>query len=228
MKRQLDPLEILRDMRQGGTSFNVPIPHVIFLSLCNILMGASIWRMVLSGFIISAWYFDFHLQENYCKALSPMLTIIIGWECSWYDLAVLTCGEAMKPTFGKQAYRYRNDIIMPADDYCLYHCINYVLSNGGVKPTQATAISFLEKVAARLRDAGLSEQATRLLLPGSAGYPDEPDFAAIAAEAGFSFAIVQEGIPAPLVYGSEHGRVRMTVRRHSVADGAGIFHRTMT
>ena len=80
---------------------------------------------------------------------------------------------------------------------------------------------FRAKVVARLRDAGLSEQATRLLLPGSAGYPDEPDFAAIAAEAGFSFAIVQEGIPAPLVYGSEHGRVRMTVRRHSVADGAG-------
>ena len=72
-----------------------------------------------------------------------------------------------------------------------------------------------------LCDAGLSEQATRLSQPGSAGYPDEPDFAAIAAEAVFSFAIVQEGIPAPLVNGSEHGRVRMTVRRHSVADGAG-------
>ena len=76
---------------------------------------------------------------------------------------------------------------MPADDYCLYHCINYVLSNGGVKPTTAAAMSFREKVVARLRDADLSEQATRLLLPGSAGYPDEPDFAAIAAEAGFFF-----------------------------------------
>ena len=57
MKRQLDPLEIWRDMRQGGNTMNVPIPHVILLSLCNILMGASIWRMVLSGFTISAWYF---------------------------------------------------------------------------------------------------------------------------------------------------------------------------
>ena len=44
MKRQLDPLEMWRDMRQRGNTMNVPIPHVIFLSLCNILMGASIWR----------------------------------------------------------------------------------------------------------------------------------------------------------------------------------------
>ena len=70
MKRQLDPLEILRDMRQGGNTSNVPIPHVIVLSLCNIVMGASIWRMVLSGFTISAWYFNHHFQENYCKAIS--------------------------------------------------------------------------------------------------------------------------------------------------------------
>ena len=70
MQRQLDPLEILRDMRQGGSTINVPIPHVIFLSLCNILMGASIWRIMLSGFTISAWYFKYHFQENYCKAIS--------------------------------------------------------------------------------------------------------------------------------------------------------------
>ncbi len=82
MKRQLDPLEILRDMRQGGNTINVPIPHVIFLSLCNIFMGASIWRMVLSGFTISAWYFKCNFQENYCKAISPALTIILAWECS--------------------------------------------------------------------------------------------------------------------------------------------------
>ena len=46
------------------------IPHAIVLSLCNIIMGASIWRMVLSGFTISAWYFNHHFQENYCKAIS--------------------------------------------------------------------------------------------------------------------------------------------------------------
>ena len=130
MKRQLDPLEILRDMRQGGNTMNVPIPHVIFLSLCNIFMGASTWRMVLSGFTISAWYFEYHFQENYCKAISPALTIFLAWECSWFDLAVLMYGEAMKHTFGKRAHR--GDTPMPADDYCLYHCINYALSSGRV------------------------------------------------------------------------------------------------
>ena len=78
------------------------IPHAIFLSLCNILMGASIWRMVLSGFTISVWWFNYHFQENYCKAISPALTIILAWECSWFHLAILTYGEAMKPTFGKK------------------------------------------------------------------------------------------------------------------------------
>ena len=114
MKRQLDPLEMWRDMRQSGNTMNVPIPHVIFLSLCNILMGASIWRMVLSGFTISAWWFNCHFQENYCKAISPALTIILAWECSWYDLAILTHGEAMKPTFGKRAYK--GDTPMPGAD----------------------------------------------------------------------------------------------------------------
>ena len=83
MKRQLDPLEILRDIRQGGSTINLPIPHVILLSLCNLLMGASSWRMVLSGFTISVWWFNYHCQENYCKAISPALTIILAWECWW-------------------------------------------------------------------------------------------------------------------------------------------------
>ena len=64
MKRQLDPLEILRDMRQGGSTINVPIPHVILLSLCNLLMGASSWRMVLSGFTIGLWWLNYHFQEE--------------------------------------------------------------------------------------------------------------------------------------------------------------------
>ena len=39
MKQQVDPIEILRDMRQGGTAINVPIPHLILLSLSNLFMG---------------------------------------------------------------------------------------------------------------------------------------------------------------------------------------------
>ena len=79
MKRQLDPLEILRDMRQGGSTINVPILHVILLSLSNLFMGPSSWRMVLSSFTISLWWFKSHFQENYCKAISPALSSILAW-----------------------------------------------------------------------------------------------------------------------------------------------------
>jgi hypothetical protein len=193
------------------------------LSLCNVLMGASIWRMVLSGFTISAWYFKCHFQESYCKAISPALTIILAWECSWFDLAILTYGEAMKPTFGKSGKNKISDadIKMPADDYCLYHCFNYARSNGTAALTQDYAKRLQKRIVARIRRDGLSGQAARLLKLGSAGYPDEPDFAYFVAEAGFSFAVVQDTMPAPLVYGSELGPVRLTVRRHYITDGGG-------
>ena len=229
MKRQLDPLEIVRDIRQGGSTINVPIPHVILLSLCNILIGASIWRMVLSGFTISAWWFNCHFQEDYCKAISPALTIILAWGCSWFDLAVLTYGEAMKPTFGKKGNNKISDgdIKMPADDYCLYHCFNYAMSNGAAPLTMAYAMRLNRKIrarmtaeAGRMRRAGLSteadalsKQAARLSEHGSAGYADEEDFAYFVAEAGISFAIVQDTIAEPLVYGSELGPICLTVRR---------------
>ena len=124
---------------------------------------------------------------------------------------------------------------MPADDYCLYHCFNYAMSNGAAPLTQNYAMRLRRKIrtrisaeACRMRVAGLlreadalSKQAARLNEPGSAGYPDEEDFAYFVAEAGFSFAIVQDTIPEPLVYGSELGPVCLTVRRHYVKDGEG-------
>ena len=237
MKQQLDPMEILRDMRQGGIAMNTPIPHLILLCLSNLLTGAQSWRMYISGLTINLWWCNFHLPENYCRALSPILTIILGWECSWYDLAILTYGEAMKPTFGKKGNNKitDGDIKMPADDYCLYHCFNYAMSNGAAPLTQIYAMRLRRKIRTRIsaearrklvaglsREAdALSKQAARLNEPGSAGYPDEEDFAHFAAEAGFSFAIVQDTIPEPLVYGSELGPVCLTVRRHYVKDGEG-------
>ena len=113
------------------------------------------------------------------------------------------------------------DIKMPADDYCLYHCFNYAGSNGTSPLTEDFATRLQKRIAARIRRDGLSAQGERLLMPGADGYPDEEDFPYFAAEAGFSFAIVQDTMPAPLVYGSEHGPVCLTVRLHNVADGAG-------
>ena len=143
----------------------------------------------------------------------------------------------MKPTFGKKGNNKitDGDIKMPADDYCLYHCFNYAMSNGAAPLTQIYAMRLRRKVRTRIiaearrklvaglsREVdALSKQAARLNEPGSAGYPDEEDFAHFAAEAGFSFAIVQDTIPEPLVYGSELGPVCLTVRRHDVKDGEG-------
>ena len=50
----------------------------------------------------------------------------LAWECSWFDFAILTYGEAMKPTFGDAG----NDMPMPADGDCLYHSFNYAMSGG--------------------------------------------------------------------------------------------------
>ena len=98
---------------------------------------------------------------------------------------------------------------------------NYARSNGTAPLTQDYAKRQQKRIFARIRRDGLSGQAARLLKLGLAGYPDEPDFAYFVAEAGFSFAIVQDAMPAPLVYGSELGPVRLTVRRLFTTDGAG-------
>jgi hypothetical protein len=149
--------------------------------------------------------------------------MVLAWECSWFDLAILTYGEAMKPTFGTG-----DDIKMPTDGYCFYHCFNYASSNGASPLTRSFAMRLRNLVVFRMRkaaaaggDCRLSEEADRLLDEGEAGYPDEDSFPYIAAEVGYSFALVQDGLAAPLVYGSEHGAVRLTIRRHDVTDGAG-------
>ena len=79
----------------------------------------------------------------------------------------------------------------------------------------------MAKVLAYLRRHGHSEEARRLLEAGEAGYPGEEDFPAIAAVAGFSFSVLQDTIRDELVYASELGPVRLTVRRHYIGDGSG-------
>ena len=105
-----------------------------------------------------------------------MLTLILAWGCSWFDLAILTYGEAMKPTFGKKGKNKINDadIKMPADDYCLYHCFNYAMSNGAAPLTRDYAMRLRRKIrtrisveAGRMRIAGLSTEADALSKPVS-------------------------------------------------------------
>ena len=161
MKRQVDPMEIWRDLRQGGSTLNAPIPHLILLCLSNICMGASSWRMVLSGFTISLWWLNYHFEENYCKAISPPLSMILAWEWAWFDFVIFTYGEAMKPTFGDDDDS--NDIKMPADGDCVYHSFNYAMSDGTAALTRQLATRLRSRVVAAIRRDGLFEQAARLL-----------------------------------------------------------------
>ena len=76
MNRQVDPINMLRDMRHGVSIGSYwPLPRIIFLCLFNFCMGVATWRMVLSGITISLWWFTYHFEEEYCKAISPALTI---------------------------------------------------------------------------------------------------------------------------------------------------------
>ena len=95
------------------------------------------------------------------------------------------------------------------------------MSNGSSPLTEDYARRLQGKIYRRIRQDKLFKQADRLMKPGADGYPDEEDFYYFAAVAGFSFAIVQEPLLEPLVYGSQFGPVRLTLRRHEVADGAG-------
>ena len=144
-----------------------------------------------------------------------MLTLILAWGCSWFDLAIPTYGEAMNPTFGASD----SDIKMPADDYCLYHCFNYAKSGGTSPLTEDYARRLQRKIYQLMKRHGKHEDADRIMQAGEYGYPDESDFIYFAEEAGFAFAVVSD-IPTR-VYGSQFGPVCLTVRRHYVKDGAG-------
>ena len=171
MQQQVGPMEIWRDLRQGSCAVRGPIPHIILVCLSNVFMEVQSWRAVVSGLTIMAWLLDYHLEESYCRVISPMLTLILAWGCSWFDLAILTYGEAMKPTFGKKGKNKITDadIKMPADDYCLYHCFNYAMSNGAAPLTRNYAMRLRRKIrtrisveAGRMRVAGLSREADAL------------------------------------------------------------------
>ena len=109
---------------------------------------------------IAMWGSTTHFVGRLCPVISVSLTLYLSLAAgaSWRIACMTVLLELYQPTFGKRAHK--GDLPMPADDYCFYHCINYVLSNGEAKLTTTAAMRFRAKVVARLRDTGLSEQAT--------------------------------------------------------------------
>ena len=214
-----------------------PVGSMTVVSLVHTLSDLLCCSAALLA--IGMWASSTHFRGGLCPSISMALTSCLSYSvgASLATTCTMVLLELYKPTFGKKGKNKITDadIKMPADDYCLYHCFNYAMSNGAAPLTQNYAMRLRRKIRSRisaavgrmrvaglLREAdALSKQAARLNELGSAGYPDEEDFAHFAAEAGFSFAIVQDTIPEPLVYGSELGPVCLTVRRHYVKDGEG-------
>ena len=142
MKWQFPLTLMMRDARECGqrtamvtppckaTEINGLLSPALLRGLWNLFMSVSSWRIELSGFTISLWCFNYHFKDTYCRAISPVLSFILGLESLCPILAIMTYREAIKPTFGKRARPEDGDVKMPADGLRLYHCINHVLSNG--------------------------------------------------------------------------------------------------
>ena len=83
----------------------------------------SIWTIAL-------WATDRHFVGKLCPCISVALTLYLSQStgATWRTILTLASLELYSPTFG--------DIKVPADDYCLYHCFNYVMSNGSSPLTE--------------------------------------------------------------------------------------------
>jgi hypothetical protein len=146
--------------------------------------------------------------------------------------------SGVHPGYATNVPLLSSPILTPPDHRCWYYCFvfgqNYdrcrallqhptgffVESDDAIMMLRE-AISVRDSVIAKMRALGLHQQADRLLLPGSAGEPDEEDFVHFADFAGFAFEIVQPDLPdmQPLVYGD--GRVAMWLQRVQISDPDG-------
>ena len=128
-----------------------PIRSISVASLSN--FGLDLMDTMLSILTIGMRVFNIHFIPRLCRCISASLTVYlscsVGASCGIACIMVLL--ELYAPTFG--------DIEMPADDYCLYHCFNYVGSNGASPLTQDYARRFQERIVQDMRRDGLSAQA---------------------------------------------------------------------
>lgn len=109
-------------------------------------------------------------------------------------------------------------IDVPADGLCFYHCVGYALRGGRASFEVSYAETLRAQVCRILTDMGFEQEAVRLKLEGSEGYPDELAFAAAARLLqGRLEVLSQEGILRS--YGD--GTLRLRVVQVLVYDGAG-------
>ena len=115
---------------------------------------------------------------------------------------------------------------MPPDGLCLYHCLLYAANPGAYdawEPASAAAAAedLRQRIIAKFYSVGASDQGDRLGQSGSAGYPQEEDFAMISQVTKLPFEIIIESAPAmqPLRYGEGDAVARFVLRE--IFDGAG-------
>ena len=109
-------------------------------------------------------------------------------------------------------------IDVPADGLCFYHCVGHILRDRSFVFGRADAVALRTEICRILVDMGFGEEADRLLLEGSDGYPGELAFVAAARIlAGVMEVVTLDG--KLLSYGS--GAVRLRIVQTLVYDGAG-------
>ena len=131
---------------------------------------------------------------------------------------------------------------MPPDGLCLFHAVNYasnpemyhkvdIADNGmllgeGSGAIYEAAAMLRENLIDTLRAEGYLEQASRLSMPGAAGYAQEEDFPILARISLLTFEIVIESAPAmePRKYGDGDPRARFILRDISDIDGHRSSH----
>ena len=227
-----------RDLWEG----NVRPPHVLrhYISLCGLLIvfcevcSQRFFVVSLLMLVYRLFIEDLHYGPL-CRTASIFNVILFGFACSIPMSVVwpVVIYEAWNPTLGDDCShpgyvgattRLDNDMAMPADGLCFYHCLaaaadlpRYVA--GTEKQRVMWARRLRDKTIALLTQHGLSSQARRLGLSGPDGYPDEPDFYWISKAINLGFELWQDGLPAPLPYGDLP--ITAVVYYRKVADGAG-------
>jgi hypothetical protein len=117
------------------------------------------------------------------------------------------------------------DIKVPADDNCFYHCLNRAIDeeaeNHSEEEAKKAASLLKDRIVKSLHNSGNKREATRLMGPGAAGYPDADNFEAIAKELQLPFA-VRDFHYGETYYGDVYGpSKKMIIRHHHVKDGQG-------
>ena len=109
-------------------------------------------------------------------------------------------------------------IDVPADGLCFYHCVGHVLRGCSFEFDRSSAVALRAEICRVLVDMGFEQEAGRLMLEGSDGYPDELAFVAASRILSGRVEVLTLGGDL-LSYGS--GALRLRIVQTLVYDGAG-------